>query len=323
MMDKKEFIKPNIVVSKCLNIDNCRYDNSMISFPLMNVVRKFCNVHTVCPEMAIGLGSPRKPMRLQLDGDIHRFVVTETSEELTEKMKEFSYGHIFSLDKYEIQGAIFKSKSPSCGLEDTKLYKGDRKQNYMTSGVYTRIFINNMIYTTSETEGRLMNLKLREHYFTAVFTKAEFESIANMSHLVSFQTRFKYLFMMYDPEIQKVLGRIVANHNHKEFEEIKEMYRESLKMLFFNPPKEGNVVNTLEHIYGYFKTKVNDLEKTYFYELIEDFRNDKIVIGEILKVLKMWALHHNENYLINQSIFNPYPSELVVLMDSDSKYYKD
>jgi len=323
MEQVKQYAKPNIIVSRCLNIDHCRYDGTMISFPLMSKINEYCNVMTVCPEMAIGLGSPRKPMRLLVDGDNYKFVITETGEDLTEIMKEYSYGHVLGLDKNEIQGAIFKSKSPSCGVDDVKLYKGDRKVNYKTSGVYARIFTNNMFNASVETEGRLMNLIIREHFFTSIFSKAEFESTTKMSDVVSFQTRNKYLLMMYDPELQKVLGRIVANHDHLEFEEVKEKYRECLTRLFYHPPKEGNVVNTLEHIYGYFKTKVNAMEKSYFFDLMDKYRNEKIIIGEILKVLKIWALHYEEHYLFSQSIFSPYPEELVVLMDSDSKYYKE
>jgi uncharacterized protein YbgA (DUF1722 family)/uncharacterized protein YbbK (DUF523 family) len=294
----------------------------MISFPLMELIIKHCNVHTVCPELAIGLGAPRKSMRLNLDGDIQRFIVTSTGEDLTDKMRDFCYDHVLSLDRYLYNGAIFKAKSPSCGVDDVKLFQGDRKMNYKTSGFYTKAFMNVMEFSSIETEGRLKNLIIREHFFTSIFTKALFESTTSMKDIVSFQTTNKYLLMMYDPELQKVLGRIVANHKHKDFSDVKDEYRTYLSKAMRNEPKEGNVVNTLQHIYGYFKTKVNAMEKSYFFDLLEKYRQEKLVIRDVLNVLRMWALHYHEKYLVSQTIFAPYPDELVVLMDTDNKYYQ-
>ena len=59
-MDKK----PRIVVSRCLGFDHCRYNGDVIKDDFVEALTPFVEYITVCPEVEIGLGVPRKPIRL-------------------------------------------------------------------------------------------------------------------------------------------------------------------------------------------------------------------------------------------------------------------
>lgn len=55
--------KPNIVVSKCLGFAHCRYNELVISDDSVKKLRPFVNFNPICPEVEIGLGIPRNPIR--------------------------------------------------------------------------------------------------------------------------------------------------------------------------------------------------------------------------------------------------------------------
>jgi uncharacterized protein YbbK (DUF523 family) len=59
-----EFTKPNILISKCIEIENCRYNGQIISSEFVKSLKPFVNLISVCPEVEIGLGVPREPIRI-------------------------------------------------------------------------------------------------------------------------------------------------------------------------------------------------------------------------------------------------------------------
>jgi uncharacterized protein YbbK (DUF523 family) len=52
------------VLSRCLGSEHCRYKGLIISSEIVEKLNPFVNVHTVCPEIEIGLGVPRNPVRI-------------------------------------------------------------------------------------------------------------------------------------------------------------------------------------------------------------------------------------------------------------------
>ena len=63
----REFVRPKVVVSRCLGFDHCRYNGDMISSPIVANLREYVDFLPVCPEVEIGLGIPRYPIRIILD----------------------------------------------------------------------------------------------------------------------------------------------------------------------------------------------------------------------------------------------------------------
>ena len=73
------------------------------------------------------------------------------------------------------------------------------------------------------------------------------------------------------------------------------------------------------HIFGYFKNELSSEEKVYFLELLDKYREGIIPISGVNMVLKSWSLRIKNEYLINQSYFQPFPKELVILNESRMK----
>ena len=59
-----KFIKPEILISKCLEFDACRYDGQIINNKYIKKLKKFIDFKPVCPEVEIGMEIPRAPIHI-------------------------------------------------------------------------------------------------------------------------------------------------------------------------------------------------------------------------------------------------------------------
>jgi len=159
----------------------------------------------------------------------------------------------------------------------------------------------------------LTDYKIRNHFLIAVFCRAEFRAVkkeSNIHDLVRFQSKYKLLLMtMNEPETRK-LGRIVANPEQKPVETVLQEYEKYLDKVLQDMPAKGGNINVLMHAFGYFSEKLSSVEKETFLDLIERYRNNKVYLSLIKKMLKSWITQYNEHYLADQRFFYPYPEKL-------------
>ena len=82
-----KFIKPEIVISKCLEFDQCRYDGQIINNQHVKNLKKHINFKPVCPEVEIGMGVPRKPIKIIFHNNRTILKQSETNIDFSDKMK--------------------------------------------------------------------------------------------------------------------------------------------------------------------------------------------------------------------------------------------
>jgi uncharacterized protein YbbK (DUF523 family) len=117
--------QPRLVVSKCLGFDHCRYDGSIIPDPVVDSLRPWVEFIPVCPEVELGLGAPRPPVRLVRVGGEVRLLQPATGRDLTDAMRAFAASFLDGLPP--VDGFLLKNRSPSCGVKDAKVYAGPEK----------------------------------------------------------------------------------------------------------------------------------------------------------------------------------------------------
>ncbi|MBJ8028611.1 DUF523 and DUF1722 domain-containing protein [Bacillus cereus group sp. N21] len=315
----RQFAKPTVVVSKCLEFGACRYNGDLIHDVTIRNLQPFVTFIPVCPEVEIGLGIPRETIRIIEDSGIHKLVQPSTRKDVTERMQRFSDQFLSTL--LDVDGFILKNRSPSCGTRDVKIYTGYEKSPVKEKGAgfFGGAVLKNFSHIAVEEEGRLSNFIIREHFFTRLFTIAHFKTIKQsktLKELVSFQSDHKYLFMAYNQVKQKELGRIIANHAKDNIENIFENYEKTLYELLKRTPRYTSNINVCQHIFGYFKDKLNKQEKEYFLTLLQKYADKKIPLSNLLVVLKSWVLRFEDHYLLRQTYFEPYPEALVEISDS-------
>ena len=153
----KNFPTPIVVVSKCLGFAECRYNGQVLNDPFIDQLRKFVSFITICPEMEIGLGVPRDPVRMVNLKTKRILFQPATGNDVTKDMIEFSKRFLDSLD--DVDGFILKSRSPSCGLKDVKVYSGLDKgaATSKDSGFFGKDVLDRFGGFAIEDEGRLSN----------------------------------------------------------------------------------------------------------------------------------------------------------------------
>jgi uncharacterized protein YbgA (DUF1722 family)/uncharacterized protein YbbK (DUF523 family) len=309
------FQKPVVVVSKCIEFAYCRWNGYTISSDVVKVLKDYIDFHPICAEVEIGLGIPRDPVRLVLEEDDLKMIQPKTGRDCTKEMTTFADEYLKSFQ--HVDGFILKSHSPSCGLFQTKYYQSAKKgapKLQTGPGLFGRAVLNNYPTKAIETEGRLTNFRIREHWLIKLYTLAGFHNLkSTKSHnaLVEFHTKNKLLFMAYNQSIMREMGKIVANAQKLNFEKVIIDYEQLLNNLLQIPPKYTAHINVLLHSLGYFKKSLSGKEKAFFLDELEKYRTGWIPLFVLQNLINSWVIRFDEKYLKGQSYFNPYPEEMM------------
>lgn len=322
----REFIRPKIVVSKCLEFDHCRYNGDMIRSPIVAKLKDYVDFLSVCAELEIGLGVPRKPVRIILDNGEHRLVQPANGKDLTEDMKNFCTHFLDSVG--DVDGFILKSRSPSCGIKDVKVYLVAGKSGAIekTSGYFGGAVLKKYPFLSVEDEGRLRNARIKEYFMTKLFTFASFRKVkseGSMKDLVRFHTENKYIFMAYSQTELRKMGSIVANRENKPFNELISEYEKHLYSAFSRPVKYTSGINVLMHVLGHFSYQLSKREKTLFFDLIQKYREGKTSLCPALNTIRSWIVRFEDQYLLQQTFFEPYPEGLLEVDPIESHLRED
>ncbi|WP_297592556.1 YbgA family protein [Nitrosopumilus sp.] len=138
------------------------------------------------------------------------------------------------------------------------------------------------------------------------FVLERFENIKiseKMKDLVEFHTANKFMLMAHDQTKLKILGNIVSNSNKSELKEIIDEYEKHLKEAFISKPTTKSHSNVIMHIFGFFSANLNKFEKREFLNLLQQFREEKITIGNILAEINPIIYQFNKTYLAGQTYF--------------------
>ena len=316
------FTRPRIGISKCLEFDMCRYDGSRINNNFVRIMRKYVDFITVCPEVGIGLGSPRKPIRLvNIDGQKNLYQPS-TEKNLTDDMYNFTKKFVASNTK--LDGFIFKRDSPTCGISDVRLYHklGDHVGYDKTSGMFSEGVLREFPNIVKEDEKRLDNIQIRENFLTRIFVLSDLrESLENNSveKLFGFFSRNMLLFLCHDKKLTAQLGSIFKIEDN--FVVVSQEFKNIIPTILSCIPKKNTIIDTYNYIFSLIKSNLSESEKSHYYSLIHGFENNLILNSEISTLLYSWALRYDLKSIIDQSIFNPFPKNLLLdLVESKKEY---
>ena len=304
------FLKPKVVISKCLTFSECRYDGQIIHNQYIENLKKFVEFQTVCPEVEIGMGTPRNPIRIIEDNESLKLKQSETNLDWAKKMNSFSNKYISKISK--IDGFILKAASPSCGINSAKIFSPKSPAPIRKgAGFFASKIIKQFPDHPKEEEKRLNNPFLREHFFTSIFTIADFRFVKDMNTLYKYHAKHKYLFMAYNQTLMRKMGKVAANENNDSFQNVLNNYYKLILLTLSKRARYTSNINTHMHVMGYFKNQISNQEKQHFLDLIEQYRIQKIHLSAINNLLASWILRFDNSYLKKQSFFNPFPIELI------------
>lgn len=314
--------KPVVVMSRCIEHGHCRYDGSQISSDFIKRLENYVEFILVCPETEIGLPTPREAIRIINQDGEERLVYSNSGTDVSDIMNDFTTDYLDGLAQKKVHGFILKTRSPSCGVRDVKIYKTIGKAPSMegkTSGFFGKGVVEKFEDMPIEDEGRLRNYNIRDHFLTRIFTLDEYDKVFEkntINALVEFHTKNKYLLMAYNQSNQKMLGNIAGNHDNLPVKVVLDEYYKLLKYNLRKQLRSGTNMNMLMHLFGYFKKSLSKEEKSYFLDTLEQYSMKKLPLSVPIAIIYAWVLRFNEKYLIQQTIFRPYPLEILDVTDS-------
>ncbi|MDN4524695.1 YbgA family protein [Fictibacillus fluitans] len=313
------FAKPRLVVSRCLEFDSCRYNGDVIHHPTIRKLMKYVEFLTVCPEVEIGLGTPRETIRIVLQNGEQRLMQPKTERDVTADMTEFSDDYLESLAL--IDGFILKSRSPSCGLKEVKLYTSTEKGPAVgsSSGLFGGKVLEKYGHLAVEDEGRLNNFLIRERFFTKIFLLAAYRELKkeqSLEGLHDFHENNRYLFLAYSRPTLKLLTRLLKNKDQRATNELFSLYEKGLQRLFMRTARYDSSLNAAREMVKTFEARLNEREKSHFLELTDKVAEKKEPFSSVLALLKSWAYRFENDELLRQSWFQPYPEDLQEISDS-------
>ena len=318
-----DFPRPKLYCSKCLGFCACWWNGQTQHSNFVESIEPHVDFVTHCPEVEIGLGVPRKWLRIILVDGEKKFVQPATKGDFTSDMQEYIERIMPTLKG--LDGFILRKNSPSCSIESVRYYQDMEKSSQVLSsgpGLFGGAVITTYGDLPIESDGRLNNQRLRESFLTKIFTLALFRNVARskkIKKLVDFHSTNKYLFMTFNQHKLRQLGQIVANRKQKSIERIFDDYSMGLRNLLSSQPRSSNVVNVLSKIYGYFSKYLSSGERRHFVQQLDTYRKGKASLTSLREILKLWSIRFEEDYILNQTLFQPFPEELNLICDA-AKY---
>jgi uncharacterized protein YbbK (DUF523 family)/uncharacterized protein YbgA (DUF1722 family) len=314
-------IKPIVAASKCLEFDACLADGSKAQAEIVRKLKPHVLFRPVCAECGIGLGAPRNPVRLVIEGDQRRLVQVGTGRDVTDSMIRFADDFLLSFP--EVDGFILKSGSASCGIKDVKIFPAYDAPRAVKKGrgLFAAAVMQRFPGRPIEDEEGLQDRQTQEHFLTRLFTFARFRALAknpSLAGLVKFHERNKLLLMAYSPKQARALERIVKNLNKLPSMEALLDYEDGLCRALAKPPRNLPVARALTSVMDSCKDAPPG-EKQALLDLLDQFRKNKVPLASVLPVLKQWSLRSNAPELAAQTLFNRFPEGIVEETDQALK----
>jgi uncharacterized protein YbgA (DUF1722 family)/uncharacterized protein YbbK (DUF523 family) len=310
------FARIRVGISSCLIGNEVRFDggHKRDSY-VVGTLSEYFDFAPVCPEEAIGLGTPREPIRLVKKSDgVHVVGVKTVTRDVTEALR--AYGEKMSRQMTDISGYILKRASPSCGMERVKVYSEEGMPVETGSGKYAEVFMQNQPLLPVEEEGRLGDPVLRENFIVRVFVYHRWQSL--LAHgltaqgLVDFHTDHKYLIMAHDQAAYREMGRMVADTGKRDLGELADEYVAALMTALKKRATRRQHVNVLQHLFGYVSKHVDSNDRAEMTDLIEQYREGLVPLIVPITLLKHHFRRHPDPYIERQYYLTPHPKELML-----------
>ncbi|MGE8150553.1 YbgA family protein [Pseudomonas vancouverensis] len=307
--------KPKIAISACLMGFEVRFNGGHKESRLCSrTLAEHFDFIAVCPEVAIGMGVPRQPIRLTGTAQ-HPEAVGSVDPSLNVTQPLADYGRKMATDLANICGYIFMHRSPSCGLERVKVYHANGAPVSADGrGIYAQAFCALHPDLPVEEDGRLNDPVLRENFLTRVYAYSAWQQILRQGltrrDLTEFHSRYKYLLMAHDPVQYKALGHLLGNMSDTHPDELGPRYFSELMAALKKCATRRTHTNVLQHLSGYLKRAISAEDKVEMQHVIRQYHQGFVPLVVPLTLLKHHFRRHPDPYIAQQVYLQPHPENL-------------
>lgn len=305
-----------LAISSCLLGQEVRYDGGHKNNAWIQAgLTPYFDFVPYCPEVAIGMGVPREPIRLvQTDGDIEAVGVRNAKLNVSAALRD--YGQQVAPALSEVSGYIVKKDSPSCGMERVRVFDAQGMPHKRGRGIYTATIMQYWPELPVEEEGRLMDPVLRENFIERVFIYHRWQQLEqaglSVHGLMEFHRRHKLILLAHDESVYRQLGPRVAAASETDLAEVAVAYRQRMMTALRRPASRKRHTNVLQHILGFFKRDLDADDKQEMLEVLDNYRKGQLPLIVPITLLRHHLRRHPVDWIAEQYYLNPYPQELML-----------
>ena len=306
-----------IGISACLLGEKVRYDGGhKRDAYLVETFGRYVEWVPVCPEVEMGLGTPRETLRLvRTQGDI-RLIMPRTGADHTEAMRAYASRRVAELAKEDLCGYVLKKGSPSCGMERVRVFNPQGVPAKSGRGLFAAALLEHFPLLPVEEEGRLSDPRQRENFVERVFAyhrlRTFFAGRWKLGELVAFHTAHKLLLMAHSPKAYETLGRLVARAKAVPRAELRERYEAGFMRALGEMATTKRHVDVLLHIVGHFRGQLDDDSRRELLALIEDYRRGLLPLIVPITLIRHYVRRFDVAYLRGQVYLELHPKELML-----------
>lgn len=302
-------------VSSCLLGENVRFDGGHKHDRFItDTLGQYVEFVPVCPEVECGLGVPRESMRLVGNSQSPRLMTVRTHVDLTDRMLTWAEKRVKALEKEGLCGFIFKSDSPSSGMERVKVYNEKGMAEKKGVGLFAHAFMDHFPLIPVEEEGRLHDPKLRENFIERIFTLKRWRELRvrkeGLGGVVDFHTRNKLLILAHSEKHHRAMGKLVAAGKTLPVQSLYHQYETLLMEALALKTTAKKNTNVLQHLMGYFKNELSPDEKQELLEIFDQYRDGTIPLIVPVTLINHYVRKYQQPYLAKQTYLNPHPADL-------------
>jgi uncharacterized protein YbgA (DUF1722 family)/uncharacterized protein YbbK (DUF523 family) len=270
----------------------------------------------VCPEIEVGMPVPREEVRLKGIADSPRMIGGKTGTDWTDRMNRYAQQRVRQADLANLSGFIFKSRSPSCGMERVKLYVRSGTIEKKAVGLFARAFTEHFPHMPLEEEGRLADAALRENFIVRVFVYHRLQSLFrgrfNRGELVKFHTAHKFLLLAHSRPHYLQLGQLVAAVKQTPVTVFKERYLALVMACLKLQSTTKKNTNVLLHIIGFVRSHLSSDERRDVLSAIDDYHRGLLPLIVPITLIARFVRKYDIKYIKDQVYLSPHPKELML-----------
>lgn len=314
--------KPVLGISECLLGKEVRFNGGhKQSKYITQVLSDYFDFKPVCPEVAIGMSIPRKPIRLAVSTniltgnevmgkDIRVIATDHPDQDYAQPLKNLATGLAPELEA--LSGYIFMQKSPSCGFGSSKIYSEKGHPIGSGHGAFAGELIDRLPLMPVTEAGRLNDNPIKENFIASVYAFHEWQTTVALNPcsaaLIKFHHRHKLTLHAHNEKTATKLGNLLANLKQQNLNTVADQYIKEFMEAMQQPVSRKRHSNILVKLQRFLKKQTNEAEKQELSGLIKHYRNGVIPLVVPMTLLRYFMKKYQQHEAL--AMLEPYPMEL-------------
>lgn len=281
-----------IGVSSCLLGRAVRWDGGhKRDVFLTEQLASFVEWVPVCPEVEIGMGAPREPIRLVAGRGRAgiRLLAEHSGTDWSEPMRAWARRRVRALEALELHGFVLKSGSPSCGRERVRVWNATGRAERRGRGLFAEALLAAAPALPVEEEGRLADPAAREHWLERVFAYRRLRTLFagrwTRGELAEFHAAHALQLRAHSPRHAAALDRLVAGASRLGPAALRERYVAGFLEALRQRATPRRHAHVLERVLAQLGVRLHGRDRRALASLVADYERGRVpLIAPIARI---------------------------------------